>query len=209
LRRTSWWTGFNSVRQCLLFDSEHFRHHRIVVVILFGFLLPAQPASAGPITASLEGCVMLDDSQLATATWFASGTFQAVAFHDPLPGCDQTITDALAGAYTFDENRAADTLRASLNPNALPTCGRVQYDLHAYLAFDVLDPMGLKSLVVDTGIACGEGQGALVSIDGDDDDTHGRGDGADGPDLPEPPLIVLLALATSGLLAKTRFTRFN
>lgn len=206
MRCKSWWTGFHSVRQGLLFDSERFRHHQIVVVILFGLLFTAPPASAGPITASLEGCVMLDDPQLATATWFASGTFQAVAFHDPLPGCDQTITDPLAGAYTFDENRAADTLTAWLNPKALPTCGRVQYDLHAYVAFDVLDPMGLKSLVVDTGITCGEGQGATVAID---DDTNGGGDGANGPDLPEPSLIALLALATSSVLAKTRFTRSN
>ena len=123
-----------------------------VLAVAYGFL--ATPASAHPITASLEGCVLSTDERLAAAVWFAIGTFQAVAFDDPAAGCEMTITQPVLDAYEFEEDRLANTLEASLNMANLPTCGRRQYDLHYYLAEGILDPMGLKSLVIDTGVDC-------------------------------------------------------
>jgi hypothetical protein len=123
-----------------------------VLAVAYGFL--ATPASAHPITASLEGCVLSTDERLAAAVWFAIGTFQAVAFDDPAAGCEMTITQPVLDAYEFEEDRLANTLKASLNMANLPTCGRRQYDLHYYLAEGILDPMGLKSLVIDTGVDC-------------------------------------------------------
>ena len=123
-----------------------------VLAVACGFL--AAPANAHPITASLEGCVLLTDERLAEAVWFATGTFQAVAFDDPAAGCDMTITQPVLDAYEFEEDRLGNTLKASLNMANLPTCGRRQYDVHYYLAEGILDPMGLKSLVIDTGVDC-------------------------------------------------------
>ena len=114
----------------------------------------ASPAGAHPITASLEACVLSTDERLATAVWSAIGTFQAVAFDDPVAGCDPTIANPVLDAYEFDEDRLQNTLVAWLNMSNLPTCGRRQYDLHFYLEEGVLDPMGLKSLVIDTGVNC-------------------------------------------------------
>jgi hypothetical protein len=116
--------------------------------------LVASPAGAHPITASLEACVLSTDERLATAVWSAIGTFQAVAFDDPVAGCDPTIANPVLDAYEFDEDRLQNTLVAWLNMSNLPTCGRRQYDLHYYLEEGVLDPMGLKSLVIDTGVNC-------------------------------------------------------
>jgi hypothetical protein len=114
----------------------------------------ATPAGAHPITASLEGCVLSNDERLATAVWSAIGTFQAVAFDDPVAGCDPTIANPVLDTYEFDEDRLQNTLMAWLNMSNLPTCGRRQYDLHYYLEEGVLDPLGLKSLVIDTGVNC-------------------------------------------------------
>jgi hypothetical protein len=114
----------------------------------------ASPAGAHPITATLEACVLSTDERLATAVWSAIGTFQAVAFDDPVAGCDPTIAHPVLDAYEFDEDRLQNTLVAWLNMSNLPTCGRRQYDLHYYLEEGVLDPMGLKSLVIDTGVNC-------------------------------------------------------
>ncbi len=132
---------------------------------VFAFVLIASPAFAASITSTLDACVMVDDSRLAQAVWFAPGTFQAVAFDDPIPGCDPTIFTQIRDAYIFDENRLEDTLLARLNLDNLPTCGRRQYDLHLYLSEGMLDPMGLKSLVIDTGVACGQaGAGGGASL---------------------------------------------
>ena len=124
----------------------------VVLAVACGFL--ATPASAHPITATLEGCVLSTDERLAEAVWFATGTFQAVAFDDPVAGCEMTIAQPVLDAYEFEEDRLGDTLTAWLNMANLPTCGRRQYDLHYYLAEGILDPMGLKSLVIDTGVDC-------------------------------------------------------
>jgi hypothetical protein len=123
-----------------------------VLAVAYGIL--AAPAGAHPITASLEGCVLSTDERLAEAVWFATGTFQAVAFDDPDAGCAMTITRPVLDAYEFEEDRLGNTLTAWLNMANLPACGRRQYDLHYYLAEGILDPMGLKSLVIDTGVDC-------------------------------------------------------
>jgi hypothetical protein len=121
---------------------------------LLVFSLIAVPAFASPISATLEGCVLVTDPRLAEALWEASGTFQAVAFDDPFAGCETTIDTRVRDPFIFDENRVENTLKAWIDMSNLPTCGRRQYDLHYYLDFGELDPMGLKSLVVDTGVDC-------------------------------------------------------
>jgi hypothetical protein len=147
-----------------------------VLAVAYGFL--ATPASAHPITASLEGCVSSTDERLAEAVWFAIATFQAVAFDDPDAGCDMTITRPVLDAYEFEEDRLNNTLKAWLNMSNLPTCGRRQYDLHYYLEEGILDPMGLKSLVIDTGVDCF---------------AHSIGSSAHLESVPEPVNLVLLA----------------
>jgi hypothetical protein len=113
-------------------------------------------SSMHPITATLEGCVLVTDPLLAEALWSASGTFQAVAFDDPFPGCDTTIAHPVIDPFHFDEDRTNNTLKAWIDLSKLPSCGRRQYDLHYYLDFGQLDPMGLRSLVIDTGVECVE-----------------------------------------------------
>lgn len=111
-------------------------------------------AAADPITTTLEGCVSVDDARLLSARWSAAGTFQAVAFDTAASGCAPTIDRPVHEAYLFDEDRQGNTLTAWLDLANLPACGRRQYDLHMYLDDGVLDPFGLKSLVVDTGVDC-------------------------------------------------------
>jgi hypothetical protein len=117
-------------------------------------LFCGRAAAAGPITASLDGCVTLNDERLRDAVWRAVGTFQAVASDDPLAGCAPTIAHPVSDAFLFDDNRAENTLTAWLRLDRLPTCGRRQYDFQPYLADSSLDPLQLKSLVIDTGVSC-------------------------------------------------------
>jgi hypothetical protein len=138
--------------------------------------LVAAPTSAHPITAALEGCVVVTDARLAEALWTATGTFQAVAFDDPFAGCDTTIAHPVQDAFLFDENRFDNTLKAWLDLSKLPSCGRRQYDLHHYLGYDVLDPDGLKSLVIDTGVDC-------ITFSQEPPDNH----------VPEPSSFALVA----------------
>jgi hypothetical protein len=136
----------------------------------------ARPVSATPISATLEGCVLVTDPRLSEAVWFAEGTFQAVAFDDVMAGCGTTVAHPVADAFRFDEDRIHNRLTAWLNLSNLPACGRRQYDLHYYLDAGVLDPFGLKSLVVDTGIDCEIGPVPTPP--------NGR--------VPEPPIVVLV-----------------
>ena len=135
----------------------------LLLAVLFALMPIASPAFAAPIMGTLDGCVMVNDPRLAGALWSAAGTFQAVAFDDRSPGCEPTIATQINNAFLFDEDRIADTLAARLNLSNLPTCGRRQYDLHFYLADGVLDPFGLKSLVIDTGILCESETGSGVT----------------------------------------------
>jgi hypothetical protein len=131
----------------------------ITLIVLVGVALTPRAAAGETIRTTLEGCVSVTDPRLSQAEWFANGTFRAVAFDDAVAGCDPTIAHPILDAYVFDENRLANTLGAWLNLDNLPRCGRRQYDLHMYLADGVLDPMGLKSLVIDTGIDCDQATG--------------------------------------------------
>jgi hypothetical protein len=125
----------------------------LLVALLFTLTL-ARPASADWITTTLDGCVSLDDIRLVDAKWFAEYTFQAVAFDDDEAGCATTIQHPVLDVYEFVDDRDNNTLLAFLDLEKLPTCGRRQYDLHLYFEGGVLDPMGLKSLVIDTGVDC-------------------------------------------------------
>lgn len=127
---------------------------RLPSFLTLTFALIAGTVAASPIAATLEGCVLVTDPRLVEALWSASGTFQAVAFDDPFAGCDMTIAHPVVDPFHFDENREANTLKAWIDLSRLPSCGRRQYDLHYYLSFGELDPFGLKSLVIDTGIDC-------------------------------------------------------
>jgi hypothetical protein len=149
------------------------------------------PSLASPISTTLEGCVAVTDPRLTNALWSAEGTFQAVAFDDELAGCGTTIKHPVIEPYWFDENRPANTLRAWLRLENLPTCGRRQYDLHYYLEGGLLDPMGLKSLVIDTGVDC----------DGDDPPPD------DPPPLPEPPATWLWVCGLGLVLYRRMRTR--
>ncbi len=163
----------------------------LILATVFAFVLIATPAFATPITATLDGCVMADDPRLGQATWFAPG-FQAVAFDDPTPGCEPTIYSPISDAYIFDENRVENTLLARLNLDNLPTCGRRQYDLDLYLEDGLLDPMGLRSLVIDTGVACGQEGGSFLSST------------VEMVPTPEPGTLLLVTTGTLGLLRLRR-----
>jgi hypothetical protein len=155
---------------------------RLLLLATFAFM--GTTAGASPITATLDGCVKVDDLRLADAEWFAHGTFQAVAFDDWQAGCDTTILTPVHDVYVFDEDRTLDTLTARLNLAVLPTCGRRQYDLHYYLEEGVLDPFGLKSLVIDTGVDC-----PVVCLV----------DCGNGHRVPEPGVFTLVALGAATL----------
>lgn len=155
----------------------------------------AAGAAADPIAATLEGCVDVTDPRLAEASWFAYGTYQAVAFDDDAPGCEATIARQVHDTYTFVDEGEGDlrSLLARLTGENLPTCGRRQYDVHFYLAGGLLDPFGLKSLVIDTGIWC---TGAVVDLS-----TEPRDPG--GP-VREPPLGVLVLVTIGASLFMLR-----
>lgn len=162
----------------------------LLLAVVALLLLAASPAHTAPIISTLDGCVTLTDPRLAEAAWSATGTFQAVAFDDALAGCDTTIETPISDAFLFDEDRWANTLKATLNLNNVPVCGRRQYDLHFYLDAGVLDPFGLKSLVIDTGIDCG----------------HAPPPVEPPPSVPEPGALLLFSL---GAIAWRRFRQMH
>jgi hypothetical protein len=141
------WRSLDSRRQRL-------RRALAAAVMTLAFSGVVTGSSLHPIAATLEGCVLVTDPRLAEALWFATGTFQAVAFDDPFPGCDTTIAHPVFEPFDFDEDRENNTLKAWIDLSKLPSCGRRQYDVHYYLDFGQLDPMGLRSLVIDTGVEC-------------------------------------------------------
>jgi hypothetical protein len=173
----------------------------MALIVLAGLAWPTT-AAGEMITTTLEGCVAVTDARLADARWFANGTFRAVAFDDDTAGCDPTIADQIQGAYLFDEDRIANTLEAWLNLDNLPRCGRRQYDLHLYLDNGVLDPMGLKSLVIDTGIDCPQ------PFDGSGLAPDAASDAAPTPAaVPEPGTLGLVAVGASYLWSRRRRLR--
>lgn len=119
----------------------------------------ASPALAGPIVPSNSGCA----SSLPTgASWGHSEPFVFMAFYDPDAGCDPTIRNPTGGFHV-----ATDLLdggyRIDLLKDRLPACGRVQFDAHSYLPTGGLDPVGLFSLVFNTGIDCHQGRSGTAS----------------------------------------------
>ena len=78
-----------------------------------------------------------------------------VAFWDPIAGCDPTIAVPTV-LHEWKENYdGTGGLMTVALPELFPTCGRIQFDAHSYLGnTNILDPMGLVSLVFNTGIDC-------------------------------------------------------
>jgi hypothetical protein len=168
----------------------------LIATLVTGIVGAAAPATAGTVAATLEGCVLVSDLRLPDARWFSPGTFQAVAFDDPKSGCAPTITLPVLGAYEFDENRVENTLAAWLDLDDLPTCGRRQYDVQLYLEDGVLDPMGLRSLVIDTGVDCeDDGTGALTVLEKPPAP-------ANVPHVPEPATLVLVTTAAAACVRR-------
>ena len=121
---------------------------------LLAFLWMASVADASPITTLTTGCV---ERPLVPTTfsWSHTSHFQAVVFHDPIASCDETIfqrTDSLLHfEVDYDEARG---LRVKTDSRDFPACGRLQFDMHTYLANGTLDPSGLVSLVVNMNSDC-------------------------------------------------------
>lgn len=156
-------------------------------------------AAADPmlVQASSEGCIGLAD--FAGADWLAVGSLQAVAFHDPQPGCAPTIKNAIRPGdfFEYDDDRLAGTIRALVRPDVIPRCGRVQIDVERYVAPGMLDPLSLRSLVIDTGVECPPGVGVPPPTP-----PHQEFRVA----VPEPSLVAILAfgLLVAALVARAR-----
>jgi PEP-CTERM motif len=173
-------------------------HHRVIKLTLWLlFCLSATPAAAGPITATVEGCVTaLPAAQNdGKAIWTFTEHFQFVSFHDAKAGCDPTIASPgvyFDGLENFDGNGG---LMAWTHAGLLPTCGRVQFDAHRYLdpANLILDPMGLTSLVFNTGIDCVTGES---SGEGTETAAAGVGGGGEGGGGTGPPVFYVPPSAT-------------
>ena len=123
-------------------------------LFLLAFFGMVTTASASPILATASGCVDRPAAPTEFA-WSHNDHFQAVVFHDPVAGCDETIyrrTDELLEFHVnFDDHGG---LRVTSDSRRLPTCGRLQFDMQTYLANGTLNPMGLVSLVVNLGSNC-------------------------------------------------------
>ena len=127
-------------------------------------LVCAAPAIAAPITPTLQGCV----SSLApgAARWQSSEHFQMVAFWDPTSGCNPTIAVPIVLHEWIENFNGTGGLLTVAHPELFPACGRIQFDAHSYMGVTgELDPLGLVSLVFDTGVDCvlaagGTGSGA-------------------------------------------------
>jgi hypothetical protein len=142
-------------------------------LVLVVVLCSVAPATAAPM-ATLQGCV----SSLAPnqAQWQAPEHFQMVAFWDPIAGCDPTIAKPIVLHEWLENFDGSGGLKTIARPELFPTCGRIQFDAHSYIGLTgQLDPMGLVSLVFNTGIDC-------LSLDG----LGGAGGSGGGGNLPPP-----------------------
>lgn len=152
-----------------------------LVVIL---LAAASSAAAGPITPTIQGCVSASSLGVGQAKWTAPEHFQMVAFWDPVAGCDPTIAIPIVLHEWISNYDGTGGLMTVAHPESFPACGRIQFDAQSYLGQGaVLDPMGLVSLMVDTGIDCAgrTGNGG--------DDGGGGIDPQEGPPGPPMPFI--------------------
>ena len=117
-------------------------------------LVPAAPLQAAPISASVWGCVTVLPE--GAATWISTEHFQFVAFWDAVSGCEPTIAHPVVLHEWLENFDGAGGLKVQALQSLVPKCGRVQFDAHAYLGGPnlILDPFGLVSLVLDTGVDC-------------------------------------------------------
>jgi hypothetical protein len=123
-----------------------------------------------------------------------------VAFWDPTAGCDPTIAIPIVLHEWIPNFDGTGGLMTVAHPELFPTCGRIQFDAHSYLGLTgLLDPMGLVSLVVNTGIDCRTDPFA----GGGDDKNGGGGNEPQGPPpgVPEPPGVWLVTLGLAAFLA--------
>jgi len=124
-----------------------------------------------------------------------------VAFWDPTAGCDPTIAIPIVLHEWIPNFDGTGGLKTVAHPELFPTCGRIQFDAHSYLGLaNLLDPTGLVSLVVNTGIDC--------RTDPFNDKDTGGGGGGGGvvnpqgvPGVPEPPGVWLLSIGIAAFLA--------
>jgi hypothetical protein len=112
------------------------------------------PLHADPIVGTHDGCVRALPS--TGATWTSSQHFQFVASWDPVSGCAPTIHHATVLHDWIENYNGMGGLQVSTRLDWFPTCGRIQFDAQLYIdpASNILDPMGLVSLVFDTGVDC-------------------------------------------------------
>ena len=159
---------------------KHFRERvSLLGACALCFLACVPNAAADPIKASHEGCVSaLPDNR---ATWTADRHFQFVAFWDPVSGCDPTIQQPIVLHAWIEDFDGTGGLKVETLFDQFPKCGRIQFDAQTYVdaTSNLLDAMGLVSLVFDTKIDC-------ASTPGNEDDAGSdRGGNPNGP-LHEP-----------------------
>ena len=190
---------------------------RNVVVAATLVLALASSALAGPIQASSQGCTS-DLAKGATWTQDSPTGFVFMAFWAAEAGCGETIQNPTGGFHTAEMIDGVYTV--TVDPDLLPTCGRVQFDAHAYSPTGLIPISmgGLKSLVYNAGVDCTPGAGwsgrtGPPGGGGDPDDPGDPGGpgcptctpGGHNPvPVPEPASLVTVGL---GLLAMTRLHR--
>ena len=122
------------------------------LVLLLFVMVPSLHAE--PIVATHDGCVR--ELPSTGAIWTAPQHFQFVASWDPVSGCAPTIYHATVLHEWVEDFDETGGLKVSTRLDWFPTCGRIQFDAQTYVdpTSNVLDPMGLVSLVFDTGVDC-------------------------------------------------------
>lgn len=138
-------------------------------------------AQADPVMATHDGCVTALPA--TEATWTSTRHFQFVASWDPVPGCEPTIAHAMVLHEWLEDFDGSGGLMVKTVMDWFPKCGRIQFDAQSYVSADsnILDEMGLVSLVFDTGVDC-------ASVEG-----LSPGPTPTPQEVPEPPVIALLA----------------
>jgi hypothetical protein len=130
-------------------------------LLVVGWLLLAAPVSAASITAPLIDYITITDLKTVLAlygplVWRADGDMQALAFFDEEPGHGATVrhpSDVLEMAEGLDWTTATLTWEVARHF----TCGRWQLDFEMY----PLDGSTLKSLLIDTEVACFPSHGEI------------------------------------------------
>lgn len=180
-------------------DSRR-RVHRLtarILALVVCLFAAAAPSSAEPITGSVDGCVTSLPG--GEATWTYTEHFQFVAFWDPVAGCDPTIAIPIVLHEWLENFDGTGGLKTITRLDWFPTCGRIQFDAHKYIAPNVLDPFGLVSLVFNTGVNC-----APSLTGGTNGSITGGDDGSTPSPVPEPATMVLVGAGLLWVSARAR-----